>query len=158
MIEISFFPALCVALVLTSLAYLLGVWVGKIVERSRWIRWNNAEWWHHKWGRVIIVGTHPYDGACLIIMRQETTDRDDDEHVYDDCERSDLEPLPNQCWPYLGFTNEAEQRAKSRAWGLENNMEERPPGGGLWYFLGTDDRVPADHWQACWEHAYGDKK
>jgi hypothetical protein len=53
---------------------------------------------------VMFVAVHPYDGACWIIQRQETTDVDDDDHVFDTCERSDLDPMVGRNWPFLGFT------------------------------------------------------
>lgn len=67
------------------------------------------EFMHIKWGRIMVVYSHPHDGACLVIERQETTEPDCDKRVFDSCERSDLiGPLPDRKWPYLGFTSPTE--------------------------------------------------
>lgn len=70
-----------------------------------------AEYMHCDWGRVLVIGCHPFDGACLIIERQETTDPDDDDHVLDRCEASDLAPAEGSLWPYLGFTSPTKEAA-----------------------------------------------
>jgi hypothetical protein len=64
----------------------------------------HAEYQHREWGRVLVLGCHTFDGACLIIERMETTDPDDDDLVLDTCEASDLTPAEGSEWPWLGFT------------------------------------------------------
>lgn len=63
-----------------------------------------AEYMHRTWGRVLLIGCHPHDGAYLIIERMATIDPDDDDHVLDYCEASDLTPVDGDLWPFLGFT------------------------------------------------------
>lgn len=107
------------------------------------------EYWHARHGRVLVLASHPMDGACLVIQRQETTDPDDDDHVYDNCEASDLTAVEGSAWPYLGFTTHARSLAQSKVFGEASGFEETPPGSGLWYYPdGT--LVPHDEWLAAW--------
>lgn len=65
----------------------------------------HREFWHRVHGRVLVIGCHPHDGACLVIERQIDTDPEADDQVLDTCERSDLSHVePQDQWPYLGFT------------------------------------------------------
>jgi hypothetical protein len=65
----------------------------------------HTEYLHREWGRVLVLGCHTFDGACLIIERMSTTDPDDDDLVLDACEASDLSPAEGSLWPYLSFTS-----------------------------------------------------
>lgn len=109
----------------------------------------STEYTHPVWGRVLLIGCHPHDGALLIVQRQETTDSDDDDHVFDSCESSDLTPAEGSCWPYLGFTSLEHSRQQSREWSARHGFAEVPEGSGRWqYPNGTP--VPADVWDAAW--------
>jgi hypothetical protein len=113
-----------------------------------------TEYWHTTQGRVMLVATHPHDGATVIIERQETTDPDDDDHVFDTCERSDLWNLtPQGQWPYLGFTSRERAAESSRAFGREHGFAEVPEGSGLWQYPdGTV--VPHSVWRDAWNKTY----
>lgn len=103
-----------------------------------------AEYWHRDWGRVMLISSHPRDGGCIIVERQETTDPDDDDLVLDTCERSDLFMLPLQKqWPYLGFTSRERSREQSRAFGVSGGFAEIPEGSGRWFYP-DGRRVPDD--------------
>lgn len=109
-----------------------------------------AEYTHRTWGRVLLIGCHPHDGACLIIERQETTDPDDDDHVLDTCEASDLELVEGSEWPFLGFTSCERNRDRSRAWGERHGFAEVPEGSGRWFYA-DGSSVPADVWLAAYD-------
>lgn len=75
------------------------------------------EYIHRVWGRVLYIAPHPCDGATLIVERQSTIDRDDDDLVLDTCERCDLADVELQDqWPFLGFTSRERSEAVSQAW------------------------------------------
>lgn len=117
-----------------------------------------TEYWHRSWGRVLLIGGHPIDGATLVVERQETTDPDDDDHVLDTCESSDLEDLALQDqWPYLGFTSKERAQAQSRAFGASGGFAEVPEGSGRWFYP-DGRRVPDNEWNVAWENFHGDKK
>lgn len=65
---------------------------------------RGKEYMHKEWGRVMVISSHPHDGACLIIERMETTDPDCDDLTLDTCESSDLTETQGSNWPFLGFT------------------------------------------------------
>ena len=65
---------------------------------------HGKEYQHRDWGRVLVVGWHPHDGALLVVERRPTTDPEDDELMFDGCEASDLSPVEGEQWPWLGFT------------------------------------------------------
>jgi len=46
------------------------------------------DYFHHEHGRVTLVGPHPWDGCCLVIVFVK-----EDEFCYADCERHDLDEL-----------------------------------------------------------------
>lgn len=112
------------------------------------------EYWHRTWGRVLLIGGHPIDGGTLVIERQETVDPDDDDHVLDTCESSDLSDLEVQGqWPYLGFTSRERSAEQSRAFGQQHGFAEVPEGSGLWQYPdGTV--VPHDVWRDAWNKTY----
>lgn len=116
-----------------------------------------TEYWHRTWGRIMYVGGYPPDGSTLVIERQETTDLDDDDHVLDTCERSDLFLLEVQDqWPYLGFTSKERSAEQSRAFGASGGFAEVPEGSGRWFYP-DGRRVPDDEWSAAWQKFYGEK-
>lgn len=114
---------------------------------------GGAEYMHPAWGRVMVIGCHPHDGACVIVERMSTTDPDDDDLVLDRCEYSDLTSVEGSCWPFLGFTSHGRARQLSREWSARHGFAEVPEGSGRWqYPNGTS--VPSDVWLAAWRADY----
>jgi len=113
----------------------------------------DSEYTHKVWGRVLAITSHPHDGACLIIERQETTDPDDDGHVLDTCEASDLTPAEGSHWPYLGFTSQERSRQRSQVFGEQHGFAEVPEGSGRWQYP-DGSAVPLDVWDAAWRKTY----
>lgn len=46
------------------------------------------DYFHYAHGKVTLVGPHPHDGCCLVIMYWKN-----DEQLFDTCERHDLDEL-----------------------------------------------------------------
>lgn len=111
------------------------------------------EYWHKVWGRVLLLASHPHDGATLVIERRETTSRDDDDHVLDSCESSDLEDLELQDqWPWLGFTSAERSKAVGDAWGAKHGFYEVI--SGRWVYAATGLPVPQEVWAKAWDEDY----
>lgn len=113
----------------------------KLVHASR-----GLEYMHRTWGRVLLIGCHPHDGACLIVERMAGIDPDEDDQEFATCEASDLEPAEGSEWPFLGFTSRERARAQSRAWGERHGFTENPEGSGRW-FTAAGSPVTHEMWE-----------
>ena len=105
--------------------------------------WLGSEHWHAQYGRVMLVGLYPHDGALRIVEVAVDDDVPLDGH-WRAVEASELRPLPDRTWPYLGFITEAISARCSAPWAEEHDFLEKPKGSGQWFHAATGLRVSKD--------------
>lgn len=118
-------------------------------------RWLGSEHWHDKFGRVMLAGLHPYDGAVRIVMVAVDDDAPEDS-CYRTVEGSELRPLPDRTWPYLGFITEEISDSCSAPWATKHGIEERPRGSGQWFHTATDLRVVGEFFRKAHEEDFNE--
>lgn len=115
--------------------------------------WLGSEHWNDKFGRVMLVGFHPHDAALAFVMKAIDDDAPRDSDLVS-VERSELRPLPDRTWPYLGFITKELSDSCSAPWAAKHGIEERPRGSGQWFYTWRAGRVHRDDFATMHDEDY----
>lgn len=118
-------------------------------------QWLGSEHWHAKFGRVMLVGFHPHDGALRIVMKAVDDDAPEDSDLIS-VESGELRELPDRTWPYLGFITKELGDSCSAPWAAKHGIEEKPKGSGQWFHTVTGMRVMGEFFRSAHEEDFNE--